>query len=179
LAYTWGPTFDDNTAGAGAILGSNQYANPRQQQFYYGYAFDTDIRHAIKTTTTYSYAGATVGLLFNWNSGQPNRKIFNPIPAQNLPSRFHAPFGLDSGTPLNDVRRWAEFRDPDLFTLGLTLTYDFYAALRQHLLVSASATNLLDLSTSTSISRIDNDSFGISATRQPARRITLGVRYHY
>jgi hypothetical protein len=120
-----------------------------------------------------------VGLLFNWNSGQPNRKIYNPITGQNLPSRFRAPFGLDPGTPLNDVRRWAEFRDPDVFTLGLTLAYDFYAALRQHLSVSASVNNLFDLSTTTTISRIDNDSFGISATRQAARRITLGIRYRY
>src|SRR5262245_15645915 len=49
LSWTWGPTFDDNQP-------SNQYANVRQQQFYYGYALDTDIRHFIKTTTTYTYA---------------------------------------------------------------------------------------------------------------------------
>jgi len=172
LSYTWGPTFDDNQP-------SNQYANPRQQQFYYGYALDTDVRHFIKTNTTYTYAGITVGLLFNWNSGQPNRKAYNPIAGQNLPTRYRAPFGLDPGSPLNDVRSWSAFRDTDLFTLGLTLSYDLYAAVRQHVVLTGSITNLLDLSNETVFNRTDNDSFGTPSARQGPRRITLGIRYRY
>lgn len=69
LSWTYGPTYDDNQL-------SNQYANPRQTDLYYGYALDTDTRHAIKTATSYTFKGAIFGVLFNWNTGAPNRKQF-------------------------------------------------------------------------------------------------------
>lgn len=170
LAWTWGPTFDDNQP-------SNQYANPRQQQLYNGFALDIDTRHTLKTNTSFLYRGLIVGLLVNWFSGTPQRKEFNPV-SNSYPTRFRSPFGTEPGTP-NDIRAWTEFRLPPLLDVGLTVGYDFHELIRQHLIFTFRVANLLDLTTPIAFNRVDNNSFGTVSARQPARRVTLGLEYRY
>lgn len=98
--------------------------------------------------------------------------------SSNQPTRFRAPFGLDPGSP-NDVRSWSEFRGADFFNLGLTVGYDFYGLARQHIILSGTITNILDLSTETGINRTDNNNFGTVSARQAGRRVQLGIQYKY
>jgi hypothetical protein len=170
LSWTWGPTFDDNQP-------SNQYANPRQQQLYSGFALDIDTRHAFKTNTSFLYKGLIVGLLVNWFTGTPQRKEFNPL-SSSYPTRFRSPFGTEPGIP-NDIRSWAEFRLPPLLDVGLVVGYDFHELIRQHLILTCRIANLLDLTTPTAFNRVDNDSYGTVSARQGARRVQLGLEYRY
>ncbi len=169
-SYTYGPAYDDN-------INPNPFSNPRQAQYFSAFAFLTDTRHFIKTTTTYNWQGFIVGLLFNWSSGLPLAKSFTQL--SGLPTRFRSPLGTEPGTPLNDPRSWTEFRTPDFFNLGVTLAYDFYALTRQHIIVSAQTTNVLNLSTPLDFNRTDNELFGTVSSRQASRRVTLGLRYQY
>jgi len=170
LAYTYGPAYEDN-------INPNPYSNPRQAQYFSGYAFQIDTRHFFKTTTTYRWQGLIIGVLFNWASGQPLAKTFTTL--AGLPTRYRSPLGTEPGTPLNDPRSWTEFRTPDFFNLGVELAYDFYSLTRQHIILSAAITNVLNLVTPTDFNRADNDLFGTVSARQTSRRVTLGLRYQY
>jgi hypothetical protein len=170
LSWTWGPTFDDNQP-------SNQYANPRQQQFYSGYALDIDTRHAFKTNALFLYKGLIVGLKVNWFTGTPQRKEFNPV-SNSYPTRFRSPVGTEPGT-LNDIRSWTEFRLPPLLDVGLVVGYDFHDLIRQHLILTSRIANVFDLTTPTAFNRVDNASYGTVSARQEARRVQLGLEYRY
>lgn len=171
LSWTYGPASDEN-------LASNQYANPRQSQYYAGWALDIDTRHQFKTLTSYNYRGLIIGVLFNWSSGTPGRKVFTPI-STSLASRFRAPFGTEPGAPINDSRSWAEFRTPAFFNLGINVGYDFFELIKQHVIVTVRLTNVLDLETPDVFNRNDNDLFGTVSSRVTPRRVTLGLEYKY
>jgi hypothetical protein len=174
LSYTYGPVADDNP------FPTNQYNNPRQAQFFYGYALDTDIRHSIKTATTYLNHGLILGLLVNYRSGQALRKNFTGVNnAPNDPQRLRAPTGLEPGSPINDVQSWTEFRIPDLLTVGVTLAYNFYELIHQQIIISASVTNVFNNTTPNNLNRVDGESFGTVTARENARRVTLGLQYKY
>jgi hypothetical protein len=122
--------------------------------------------------------GLILGLLVNYQSGQALRKTFNSVNnGPNDPLRLRAPYGLEPGSPINDVRSWTDYRIPDLLTLGLTLGYDFYELSRQHIIVTASVSNLLDMTTATNLNRVDGESFGAVTARENPRRVTLGIQY--
>lgn len=171
LSYTYGPAYEDN-------LATNQYSNPRQTQYFSGYAYQTDTRHYLKTVTSYRYEGLILGVLFNWSSGFPLRKEFTPLPG-DLPLKYRSPIGTDPGRPPNDVRAWTEFRTADFFNLGLEIAYDFFHRIHQHVILSATITNALNLPTPTNFNQLDNDLFGSVSARQASRRVSLGLRYQY
>lgn len=170
LSYTYGPAYED-------ALTVNQFSNPRQGQYFSGYAPLVDRRHYFKTATTYQWEGLILGVLFNWASGQALLKTYSSL--AGLPTRYRSPIGTEPGTPLNDYRSWSEFRTPDSFNLGLSVAFDFYRWTRQHVIVSAVVQNLLNLATATDFNRADNDVFGTVSSREAARRVTLGLRYQY
>ncbi len=170
LAYTYGPAYEDN-------LNPNPYSNPRQAQYFSGFAPGVDRRHFFKTTTSYRWEGVIVGVLFNWASGQALTKTFTSN--AGLPTRYRSPIGTEPGVPLNNSASWTEFRTPDFFNLGITIGYDFYSLIRQHLILSAAITNVLNLSTPNAFNTADNDLFGTVSARETSRRATLGLRYQY
>jgi hypothetical protein len=170
LAYTYGPAYEDN-------LSPNPYSNPRQAQYFSGFAPGVDRRHYFKTTTSYKWEGVILGVLFNWTSGQARNKTF--AANAGLPTRYRSPNGTEPGGPLNNSSSWTEFRTPDFLNLGLTIGYDFYRLIRQHVIVSAAITNVLNQTTPSEFNAADNDLFGTVSSRETSRRATLGIRYVY
>ena len=105
-------------------------------------------------------AGPSSAGLFSWLKGNPNQ-----------------------GGAYSDVRSWSEFRTPDLMTMNLMISYDFFHVLKQHLSANVQVTNVLALSTTSGVSATEGTpngtQFGLASTRQDFRAVTLGVRYEF
>jgi hypothetical protein len=185
VSQSWGP------AGSGA------FDNPRFFDFYQSYQSGVDTRHALKSSTTFLlFEGFTVGLIVNWRSGVAASKTYTSNDGTTAYNIRRAPAGNDPGAYYNtgtgnpgqlgtysDVRSWTSFRTPDLFTANVMLTYDFNKLLKQHLIVNLQVTNVLALQNATTLNTTDGppstNQFGLAATRQDFRTLTLGVRYEF
>jgi hypothetical protein len=187
LSWSWGPGYNANNA-------NTAFENPRFAEFYYSWQNAIDTRHAIKTATTYSIGGFTLGLILNWRSGVAVRKLYNPNEVGY--SIVRSPVGTEPGAYYNagtgnpnqggtysDTRSWTEFRTPDLLTANVMVTYDFYELLKQHLKVNLQMDNLLGLTTPTSVATTEGapntNQFGLAGSRQGFRSFTMGVRYEF
>lgn len=172
LAYTYGPAYEDQ-------ISPSPWNSPRLAQYFSGYAPLVDRRHFIKTTTSYRWNGVIFGVLFNWSSGQALVKSFTTNAGLPNTTRYRSPTGTEPGVPLNNTASWTEFRTPDFFNLGITVGYDFYPLIRQHVIATAAITNVLNLVTPNTFNTTDNDLFGTVSARETSRRVTLGLRYQY
>jgi hypothetical protein len=180
LSQSWGPASGIN------------FDNPRMLMF--GDAWQTgDVRHQIKTSTTWSFLGFTLGLVMNWRSGVAQKRQYNNNEGYQVlrtPNGFEpgAYYNTGTGNPgqngtYSDVRSWTEFRSPDVLTANLMLSYDFYKLLNQHVSTNVQVNNVLALTTPTGVNRVEGSpqgtSFGLATTRQEFRSVTLGVRYEF
>ena len=172
----------------------NAFDNPRFTPFYNSYQNGVDTRHAIKTTTTYSFLGFTLGLIMNWRSGVALAKSYAGFESAGAIRR--APIGYEPGAYYNtgtsnpyqlgtysDVRSWTTFRSPDLFTLNVMLSYDFEKLIKQHLIANVQCNNVLGLQTASSVTGTEgapqSTTFGLANGRQGFRTLTIGLRYEY
>jgi hypothetical protein len=170
------------------------FDNPRFEPFYNSYQSGVDTRHQIKTSTTYSLFGFTLGVIMNWRSGVALAKQYSANETGFAIRR--APVGYEPGAYYNtgtanpyqlgtfsDIRSWTEFRSPDLFTLNLMLSYDFEKLIKQHLIVNVQVNNVFALQTAASVNGTDgapnSNQFGLANGRNGFRTLTLGVRYEF
>ena len=176
LSWTWGPGYSENRGGLG------QFYNPRDAQFFSGWNPSSDVRHIIKTQTTYTLHGAVIGATVNWRSGYANFKQFPVNAPFTTNSRFRSPFGTDPSAT-NDIHQWTEFRVPDLFVVSLLLGYDFYELTRNHFLLTVSMENLLNNYTPVGLQTSETappTRFGtVTARNNPSFRTTIGLKYTY
>jgi hypothetical protein len=187
LSWTYGPGF-------GELANGDQFGNPRQSQFFGGYAAATsatslggtlgnnDIRHIIKTQGVFNYQGMIIGTTLNWRSGYALRKNYPVTDTSIITPRYRSPTGTDPSVP-NDFRNWTEFRVPDLFSMNVLVGYDFYALTRQHITVQFSVENLFDNFTPVNLRNNETappTQFGqVTARPDPPLRGALGIRYSY
>jgi hypothetical protein len=182
LSQSWGTT-------------ATSFDDPRFEAFAHSYQPNIDVRHQIKSSTTVLlFDGFTVGLILNWRSGVARWASY-PANESGFSIR-RSPAGFDPGAYYNtgtgnpgqngtysDVRSWTEFRTPDQLTCNLMLTYDFYALLKQHLIVNLQINNVLALQTATDITADqgspNSNQYGLAAQRQAFRTIQLGARYEF
>jgi hypothetical protein len=175
LSWTWGPGYQENQGGLG------QFYNNRQQQLFTGWNPLSDVRHIIKTQTTYTLHGFVSGVTVNWRSGYALVKQYPVNAGFTANSRFRGPFGTDPSVP-NDIHQWTEFRLPDLFTVNLLVGYDFYELTRQHVLLTVQFENLFNNYTPTGLQQTETappSNFGIVNARPVPFRTQLGIRYTY
>lgn len=185
LSWSWGPGIDPNVS-------NTAFENPRFTQFYYSFQPSIDTRHQIKTATTYTLGGATVGLILNWRSGIALRRNYptneDGYTVQRTPSGHEPGSYYNTGTSnpgqngtYSDVRSWAEFRTPDLLTANLMVSYNFKELLKQNVIVNLQVDNVLGLTTPTSVNQTEGapntNQFGLASGRQSFRAFTLGLRY--
>jgi outer membrane receptor protein involved in Fe transport len=176
LSWTWGPGYQENNGGLG------QFYNPRQAQFFAAWNPNSDVRHIIKTQTTYTVHGLVIGATVNWRSGFALAKQFpvnSSITTGN--SRFRTPFGTDPSA-VNDIHQWTEFRLPDQFVVNMLFGYDFYELTRQHFLLTVQFENLLNQYTPTALQTIETappTRFGQVTARPVPFRTQLGIKYSY
>ena len=138
--------------------------------------------------------GFVLGLIVNWRSGVALTKQYNANESGYAIRR--APVGYEPGTYYNtgtgnpgqqgsysDVRSITEFRSPDLFTVNIMLTFDFYKLIRQHLQANVQVNNAFALETASSVSATDgspnSNQFGLASGRMGFRTLTLGLRYEF
>ncbi len=186
LSQTWGVASEAGAAGA--------FDNPRFEPFYNSYQSGIDTRHQLKTMSTYSFLGFSIGLIMNWRSGIAQSKTYNPNETGYLIRR--TPQGYEPGAYYNtgtsnpyqlgtfsDIRSWTQFRTPDLFTLNLMLTYDFEKLIKQHLSMNVQVNNVFALQTAGGVTATEGSpastQFGIASGRQGFRTLTLGLRYDF
>jgi hypothetical protein len=175
LSWTWGPGYQENAGTLG------QFYNTRQQQLFTGWNPNSDVRHIIKTQTTYTLHGFVSGITVNWRSGFALAKQYPTVAPITNNTRFRSPFGTDPSAN-NDIHQWTEFRLPDLFTVNLLVGYDFYELTRQHVLITVQMENLFNNFTPTGISGIETappSNFGQVNARPIPFRTQLGIRYTY
>ena len=181
--------------GTSAEPGANDaFENPRFTRFYNSYSAGVDTRHQIKTISTYSFQGFTLGLILNWRSGVALSKSYSgnegAYAVRRAPTGFEPGVYYNTGTSnpyqlgtLSDVRSWTTFRTPDLFTLNLMLTYDFEKLIKQHLQANLQVNNVLGLQTAGSVTGTEgapqSTQFGLASGRQGFRTMTLGLRYEF
>jgi hypothetical protein len=183
LSWTWGPGFAENQGGDGppGNTSPGQFYNPRFSQFFNGYNIISDVRHQIKTQTTYTIHGAVIGATVNWRSGYARSKFYPQQSPINNNTRLRSPFGTDPSVP-NDTTNWTDLRLPDLFTVNLLVGYDFYELTRQHLLLTVQIENLFDNYTPTGFTTSETappSQFGRPNLRPVPFRTQLGIRYTY
>jgi hypothetical protein len=193
LSWSWGPS------------GTGLFDNPRFAPFYYSYQ-GVDRRHAIKTSTTYSIHGLSIGMILNWLSGSANAKGYSAATDEaGAYGIVRAPIGYEPGAYYNtgtgnpgqlgtysDVRSWTAFRDPDVLSTSVLIGYDFHELVEDHvykeypkshhLVLNVSISNLLALTTS-GVSggegAPNSNQFGVATGRLAPRSFTLGLRYDF
>lgn len=174
---------------------SYPFDNPRMEPFYHSYQSGIDTRHQIKTATTYRFLdGFTLGLIVNWRSGVALAKAY-PTAETGYTVR-RAPMGYEPGVYYNtgtgnpgqlgtysDIRSWTTFRSPDLFTVNVMLSYDFFKLIKQHVEAQLQVTNVLALQSAVGVNGSEGNpnttQFGLASGRQGFRTITLGARYEF
>ena len=188
LSWSWGPGIDASESTNSA------FSNARFEPFFHSYQPGLDTRHQIKTSTTYTLHGFTIGMIFDWRSGVAIQRDY-PI-AEDGYSPQRAPVGYEPGTYYNtgtsnpgqngtysDVRSWTELRTPDLLTCNLMLSYDFSELLKQHVIVNLAVANVLGLTAATDLNQTEgspnSNQFGLVNSRQSFRSFTAGVRYQF
>lgn len=178
LSYRYGP---GNESMGQLGTGIGQYLNPRQAQFYTGYALG-DTRHQIKLLGSYTWKGLSVGPSFSYASGTPRARRFNTANPNTSGYILRSPVGT-SPTVANDRSQLAELRIPDLVTVNARVSYDFSELTGQKFQLIIDTFNLLNLGSGTNIVSTDSvgavNNFGLVNARQQPLRVQLGLRYQY
>ena len=124
-----------------------------------GYLSD-DHRHQLKVNASYTVAGFSAGVNFQYVSGAPATRLY--LQTLGYVGRY-AFRGLDPGPDPNDIRRWSELRSPDVLDVSLRAQYDFHRLLRQHLSLIVDLFNALDLATATNAGSNTTNQAGFDA----------------
>jgi hypothetical protein len=151
---------------------------PPRDVFLYGPLAD-DHRHALKLTMQYQLTGwASVGLRYNYTSGQPyNRLYFNPE-TSNF-ELYRARVGVNPGNNLNDPNDDRALRLPDRQDFNAQLRVSLLPLIRQRLDLYVDMLNVLGLRTATAVGQNDGQDFGVERTWLEPFRIRLGLNYRY
>lgn len=179
LSQSWG------TAGSGS------FDNPRFEPFYQSYQ-SVDVRHQIKSSTTFSWENFTIGLILNWRSGSALAASYSSAEPGYTVRR--APTGVDTGAYYNtgtgnpyqngtysDLRSWTAFRTPDVLTCNMMLSYNFEKLIKQRVIANLQINNVLALDGATGVNTTQGSpngtQFGLASNRQGFRTFTIGLRY--
>ncbi|MFY0576097.1 carboxypeptidase regulatory-like domain-containing protein [Cystobacter fuscus] len=182
LSYRYGPAIGSmSQETTGLSVDYNPYFNPRQRQFFTGFALG-DTRHQLKLLGSYTWKGLSFGPSFSFASGTPYIKGYNTGDVNTTNYIMRSPVGTTPGTP-NDPTQIAEFRLPDTITVNARVSYDFGELTGQKFTLIVDAFNLLNLSTPTNVVNLDGtaavNNFGLASARQTPLRVQLGLRYQY
>ncbi len=160
--------------------------DPPRDFLFYGYLND-DHRHAVKATTSYTWKGLTAGVNFVYMTGAPATRLYRQTLGYVGRSAWR---GVDPNQDPNDVRKWSELRNPDLFDVSLRAQYDLHQVIHQHLIVIVDLYNLFDLVAPVNGSGTNvtgqagfegrnSPSFGNVTNRQAPFHAQFGLRYQY
>jgi hypothetical protein len=177
LSFRYGPG-SDSMGQVGT--GISQFFNPRQKQFFTGYAYG-DTRHQLKFQGSYTWKGLSIGPGFTFATGTPLAKRYQT--ANNTTGTIlRSPVGTTPGVG-NDPQQVSEFRTPDILTVNARVAYDFEELTGQKFTLIADVFNLFNTATPTALLRDDSTSlpnnFGQVSSRQQPLRVQLGLRYQY
>jgi hypothetical protein len=189
LSWLWG-TIDSASQNTGNL------DIPRNDKFLSGFLTE-DHRHQLHVATFYKRHGVAVGTVFEYLSGAPGIGKKGMNQARGGAPNYLSPRGTEpgncSGTAVapnspatsacgNDINKVSEFRLPDSFQLDLHVEYDFFALLRQHIIISADFFNLFSSRPATSFAT-ENDTkaatFGQVGNRVANLNVRLGARYEF
>ncbi|HYO53867.1 carboxypeptidase regulatory-like domain-containing protein [Archangium sp.] len=180
-AYTLSFRYGPGSESMGQVgTGISQFFNPRQQQFFTGYAYG-DTRHQLKFQGSYTWKGLSIGPGFTFATGTPLAKRYQT--ANNTTGTIlRSPVGTTPGAG-NDPLQVAEFRTPDILTVNARVAYDFEELTGQKFTLIADMFNLFNTATPTALLRDDStilpNNFGQVSARQQPFRLQLGLRYRY
>ncbi|WNG16844.1 carboxypeptidase regulatory-like domain-containing protein [Cystobacter fuscus] len=178
LSFRYGP---GNESMGQLNTGIGQYNNPRQTQFYTGYALG-DTRHQLKLLGSYTWKGLSIGPSFSYASGTPRARRFNTASSSISGYILRSPVGT-TPTTANDRTQLAELRLPDTITVNARVSYDFSQLTGQKFALIVDAFNVLNLGAPTAITTTDTvgavNNFGLVTSRQQPLRVQLGLRYQY
>jgi hypothetical protein len=151
--------------------------NPPQANYFYG-SLPDDNRHDVRALASYeALTWLSFGVNYQFLSGEPyNHYFYDPVYQQY--SRFQAQRGYDSRgntDPTDDI----ELRMPDISLLGVQVRASLERVIKHKLELWADALNLLALRTPTSYIQSDGPFYGRTASRLPATRVRLGLRYRF
>jgi hypothetical protein len=170
LSFRYGPGIDE----LGQVTGLTQNFNPRQTEFFSGYA-PGDMRHQFKLHGFWTKAGFGLGANIAYLTGTPRFKLYNVADAGVGPI-LRAPIGTQPGTP-NDGTTISEFRVPDVLTVDVRAQYDFQRLIGHHLYAILDVFNVLNLTAATDVQSVDGPNFGRVTARQMPFQLRLGIRY--
>lgn len=178
LSFRYGP---GNESMGQLATGIGQYDNPRQKQFYTGYALG-DTRHQLKFSGSYTWKGFSIGPSISFATGTPLAKRYNSADDAVTGYMLRSPVGTTPGTG-NDPKQITEFRLPDTLTVSARAAYDFSELTGQKISLIVDGFNLFNTATATNVRRDDGlsnpNNFGLVSSRQQPLRVQLGVRYQY
>jgi len=178
LSFRYGPGVD--TLGQ-LGTGIGQFYNPRQAQFYTGYALG-DTRHQLKFQGSYTWKGLTFGPGLSYATGTPLARRY--LTANNVTGNIlRSPVGTTPTGAGNDPTQIAEFRLPDVLTVNARLSYDFAELTGQKITLIADGFNLFNMAAATALRTTENTPgpslVGQATARQQPLRVQLGLRYQY
>lgn len=178
LSFRYGPGIEE----LGQLgTGISQFANPRQTQFYTGYALG-DTRHQIKLQGSYTWKGLSIGPGISYATGTPLAKRYQTYSTTLTGYPLHSPVGTTPGTA-NDPTQISEFRLPDTLLVNARVSYDFSELTGQKITLIADGFNLFNVATATALRGDDvvatPNTFGLVSARQQPLRVQLGLRYQY
>ncbi len=178
LSFRYGPG-NDTLGQLGTGIG--QYYNPRQAQFYTGYALG-DTRHQLKFQGSYTWKGLSFGPGLSYATGTPlaRRYLTGNTVTGNI---LRSPVGTTPTGAGNDPSQIAEFRLPDVLTVNARVSYDFAELTGQKFTLIADGFNLFNLAAATGVRSIETVTtpslVGQVSARQQPLRVQLGLRYQY
>jgi hypothetical protein len=177
LSFRYGP--GNETLGQ-LGTGIGQYNNPRQTQFYTGYAFG-DTRHQLKFQGSYTWKGLSIGPGISYATGTPLAKRY--LTANNTTGNIlRSPIGTTPGSG-NDPTQISEFRLPDVLTVNARVSYDFAELTGQKFTLMLDGFNVFNMAAPTALRTTDTlttpNTFGQVTARQQPLRVQLGLRYQY
>jgi hypothetical protein len=176
LSWLYGAGQEQFGQLSGNAKQNGAFYNPRQTMFYDGYLIE-DSRHNLRLRASYTTHGVSLGGQFSYISGgAASKEFFNRTDGDYTNKR--SPQGTDPGSG-NSSNQISEFRLPDQFEVDLRAQYDFYALIRQHLLVMVDFLNLFNGSAATIISNNNDSNFSNAAARQRPFQFQIGLRYFY
>ena len=178
LSFRYGP---GNEEMGQLATGISQFFNPRQNQFYTGFALG-DTRHQLKFQGAYTWKGLSLGPSISFSTGTPLAKRYQTSDTAVAGWILRSPVGTTPGTP-NDPTQIAEFRLPDLLVVNARVSYDFYELTGQRFTLIADGFNLFNAGTANAVRRDDvltvPNNFGQISSRIQPLRVQLGLRYQY
>jgi hypothetical protein len=177
LSFRYGP---GNDSMGQLATGLSPHFNPRQTQFYTGYAFG-DTRHQLKFQGSYTWKGLSFGPGLSYATGTPLARRY--LTSNNVTGNIlRSPIGT-TPTNGNDPSQIAEFRLPDVLTVNARVSYDFAELTGQKFTLIADGFNLFNMAAATALRTTENASspslIGQATARQQPLRLQLGLRYQY